>query len=54
MSELCAYGVSVDMTSVGEYRQYGDILVTNKSRSKSPALVNVLSQCSHYGPVALH
>lgn len=54
MSELCAYGMSVDMTSVGEYRQYGDILVTYKSRSKSPALVNVLSQCNHYEPVALH
>lgn len=53
MNELCQYGVLVDITSVGKYRQYSDILVT-KSRSKTPALVNLLSQCNHYGPVALH
>lgn len=29
------------------------MLFTNKSRSKAPALINLFSQCGHYGPIDL-
>lgn len=51
MSKLCACGVSVNMASVGKYKQQGDILSTNKSRSEAPVLINLLSQCNHHGPL---